>query len=135
MLKVDDLKVGEEVSPQEIIDILRKCYLTKHALQRMEERGEWVVRGEDGRINFKELFIRLKETIKNSLICYVNIDDKGNKSINVCIDEYNYFVFAPKEDGQWCMITFKEPSHNKINVFEKQKMARDGVVYYYHDKH
>lgn len=134
MINLDKLKVGEEISIDDMLDMVRgKIYITKHALERMEQRGDLVVRDERG-VNWRELFKNIRNAISNSLISYVNIDEFGVKSINCCIDEYNYFVFGLSNSGQWTMITYKEPSHNKINVFEKQKMAINGVVYYNHDK-
>lgn len=135
MLNLDKMHAGDEVKIDEVIELLRDCYITKHAIQRMTQRGDLVVYNVDNhKINWRDTFINIKFAIRNSLVSYVNIDIDGNKSINCCIDEYNYFVFAPSQDGGWCMVTYKEPSHNKINVFEKQKMAMNGFAYYYHDK-
>ena len=135
MLNLDDLHAGDTVDNLDVLELCKDCFLTRHAITRMSQRSGLTKYRSDGKLNYKETWDNIRARVRRAVISYVNVDVEGKKSINCCIDEFNYFVFAPSENGGWVMITYKEPSHNKINVYDKQQMAKNGVAYYYHDKH
>lgn len=82
--------------------------LTFHAKERIRERlGD----------------ANIKNAILNNVIAYFNYDG----SINIAINDYEYFVFIPNEERQkYVCITFKEKSLNGINIYEKYHLAQVG---------
>jgi len=116
---------GKRLSKQEVNEILRNFSLTTHSVKQLfNRRCEVIVWDSKGRID-KDL---TKENViddirKNLYLAYFDND----KSVNVAIDDFHYYVFAPNLNGTkikyWSLITFKEPSQNGVNVFEKQKYA------------
>lgn len=107
--------------------ILDNYTITNHALEKMKSRISKVELYNDN-IDIT------KQNILNSLVdkygkskitlAYINTDG----SINVAITPYDYYVFdLNKDETGWTLITFKEKSWNSINIFEKLKLARQGI--------
>lgn len=104
------LNNGENLNKEELNEILNNFYVTKHARQRIYER--------------KSSINEIKNIIKNPLLAYYNTDG----SINIAKTRYEYIVFDWNEKyNTFSLITFKEKSHNDIDIYEKQKLAKNGI--------
>lgn len=104
------LNRGENLIKTELQEIANNYYITPHAIQRMSERGL------DKR--------SIKDIILNPLVAYFNTDG----SINIAKDEFHYLVI--KYNGyfkNYQIITYKEPSLNGKNIFQKQELATKGI--------
>lgn len=116
---------GKRLTKKEVNQILKNFYLTTHSVKQLSNRRwEVIVWDSKGRIDLDLTKENVIEDIrKNLYIAYFDTD----KSVNVAIDDFNYYVFAPSLIGNkvkyWTLVTFKEPSVNGVNVFEKQKYA------------
>lgn len=98
---------GEELTPAELQEIADNFYISKHAKERLRERG----------------YVNIRDLVLNPLVAYFNTDG----SINVAQDEYNYLVFVWSERHQnFTLVTWKEESWYGKTVFDKQKMAKNG---------
>lgn len=98
---------GENLTQEELSEIANNFYISKHAVERLRERG---------RVNIRQLVL-------NPLVAYFNTDG----SVNVAQDEYNYLVFSYDEfHKNWKVVTWKEESWHGKTVFDKQQMARNG---------
>lgn len=69
----------------------------------------------------RELDIDFKELLKKPFIAYYNTDG----SINIALDDYEYFVVVKSDDG-FVIITFKERSRNGFTVTDKRNLALEG---------
>lgn len=75
------------------------------------------------RIAKRNAGIDIRSIILNPLLAYYNTDG----SMNIALNEWEYLVV--KRDGNtYKIITFKEKSHNNINIFEKRKFAQLGYA-------
>ena len=97
---------GELLTTEELKEIAENFVLTKHAEQRITER-------------FAEL--NIEKAILNPLIAYFNTDG----SINIALNTFEYLVIGT-DQTPYRVITFKEKSHNNIDIFTKRKMAMQG---------
>lgn len=119
---------GREVDDRTLNYILNHYYLCYHSVKRLDERRNLVARFPNGHLDKWSTIKNINLDIrKNLLIAYFNTDG----SVNVAIDEYNYYVFTPQDDieerkGMWALLTFKEKSHNNINIWEKRELAMTG---------
>lgn len=112
---------GELLSQNEINEILSNYRISRHAIERLYERSNILVEGYGG-INFTKTKINIRNDISNNLyLAYFNTDG----SVNIAIDEFNYYVFAKNEDC-WLLQTFKEKSWNNITIDQKRKLAQLG---------
>jgi hypothetical protein len=119
----EEILSGEIVS-QEVIDEIKTYFrISNHAIERLENRTNLVVRFDNGTMNFNETVRNIKYKINHRLLAYYNTDG----SINIAINKYNYFVFVRGEDGIWLLITFKEKSYNDNDIFYKQRLAKMGI--------
>lgn len=91
-------------------DIAYHFVLTKHAEERLAERFGTVDRQT------------IKEALLKPYLAYENTDG----SYNIAINEWEYFVVKYNEHEQPIVITFKEKSHNSINIHEKLQLALAG---------
>jgi hypothetical protein len=96
---------------KELTDIAYHYIPTKHALDRLQERFGTTDRH------------KIKMAILNSTMSYKNTDD----TINIAINDWEYFVVTYGEGTEPIMITFKTKSDNDVSVYEKYAMARKGV--------
>ncbi len=116
---------GKEVEGKVIAHILKNFYFCNHAITRLEERTNLIVRDKNGAFNKYLTKINIvNDIVRNKVLAYYNTDG----SVNIAIDEYNYYVFEYQEDrDKWLLHTFKEPSWNKITIFQKQELAIRGI--------
>lgn len=92
-----------QINKSEIIQIYKNAVVSKHARKRLSERGATL------------------EDMLKSTFAYVNVDG----SINIAINDYEYFVFVEKKDCH-LLITYKERSKNNITVAQKYMIALNG---------
>jgi hypothetical protein len=92
----------------ELKEIAENFTLSRHASERIAERHS---------------DIDIRQSILNPVLAYYNTD----KSVNIAINEYEYLVVAPYT---YKVITFKEKSHNNINIFAKRELAKQGKKRY-----
>lgn len=98
---------GEDLTKEELNEIANNYYISLHAKERLQERGN----------------VNIRNLVLNPLVAYFNTDG----SVNVAMDEWNYLVFAYSEKHQnWTVVTWKEESWHGKTVFDKQEMARNG---------
>lgn len=97
---------GELLTTEELKEIAENFELSRHAEQRIAER-------------FADLNIH--KAILNPLIAYFNTDG----SINIALNSFEYLVIATNQKP-YKVITYKEKSHNNIDVFVKREMAMQG---------
>lgn len=125
MSKIEELKNlhGKDISTSLYKEIRGNYFLSRHAQEQLEKRSDLLVKFEDGKINFGATKRNINAAMDNAVLAYINTDG----SVNIALDDYNYFVFAWNEDkGSWTMITYKEMSWYSITIWEKQKMALEG---------
>ena len=125
MNKIEELKQlhGQDISTSLYKEIRGNYFLSRHAQEQLEKRSDLLVKFEDGKINFGATKRNINAAMDNAVLAYINTDG----SVNIALDDYNYFVFAWNEDkGSWTMITYKEMSWYSITIWEKQKMALEG---------
>lgn len=103
------LNRGENLVQAELEEIASKYYITSHAKIRMLERG----------LNEEAI----KKIILNPLVAYFNTDG----TINIAQDK-NYYLVVRYDSyyDNYVVITYKEPSRNGKNIFEKQQLAIEG---------
>lgn len=102
------LNRGQLVSQKRLQEIAENYNVRQHTLERIAERHP---------------NLDIKSTILNPVLAYYNTDG----SINIALNEWEYLVVV-RENHKYQIITFKEKSHNNINIFEKRKMAQDGYA-------
>ena len=125
MSRIDTFKKyhGQTISNGLLKEIENNFFMSRHAQEQLSERSDFIVKFDDGRINFGATKQNIKNAMDKNILAYFNTDG----SVNVALDEQHYFVFAwDDERDSWTMITYKEPSWFSINIFEKQKMALEG---------
>ena len=105
------MKVGQPLKREELEQISKNYIITKHAFQRMKERG----------LKPSEIPVILR----NPYSSFVNTDG----SVNVAKDSNHYLVFAKdrKNPEGWVIITYKEQSKHNISFERKQFLAFLGV--------
>lgn len=97
---------GELLTTAELKEIANNVVLTFHAKERIAER-------------FPDL--NVYKAIMNPLIAYFNTDG----SINIALNSFEYLVIAT-DRKPYRVITYKEKSHNNIDIFTKRQMAMQG---------
>lgn len=115
---------GKEVSQETIDEIKTYFRITNHAIDRLEQRTNAVVRFENGAINYSETIRNIKYKINHRILSYYNTDG----TINIAINRYNYFVFQKGQDNLWVLVTFKEKSYNDNDIFYKRRLAEIGYA-------
>ena len=102
------LNRGQLVGEKRLQEIAEKFVVSNHAEQKIAERNP---------------DINIKEIILNPLLAYYNTDG----SINIALNKYEYLVVNKnKNDDTYTVITFKEKSHNNIDIFAKRELAIQG---------
>lgn len=121
---------GKVLTRRELRVVLHNFSFSHHAIERLKDRNNnLVVNNYKGTVDFLLTKENVIDEIENNLlIAYCNTDG----SVNVAINEFNYYVFEPTKDSKyfpyvWTMVTFKEPSENKINIFEKWDLAKNNI--------
>ena len=107
------------LSKDELYEVSNNIKFTYHAIDRLNVRLDLDVEVYGDRVIIMDL-------IRNSCLAYYNTDG----SINVGINEFEYFVFIPKSKYShtyYLMITFKERSLNNITLQRKYELACKGV--------
>ena len=100
---------GENLTARELQEIADNFHITEHARARIKERL----------LDEKEII----EVLKKPLLAFWNTD----YSVNVAKDKFNYLVFEWSiEEEKWILLTYKEESHNGIDIFKKQSLAKLG---------
>ena len=102
------LHSGEMLTTAELKEIAENFSLSRHAEERITERHP---------------NIDIEQAILNPMLAYYNTD----KSVNIAINKYEYLVVAPYT---YKVITFKEKSHNNIDIFAKRELAKQGKKRY-----
>lgn len=115
---------GEELTNQEVNEILKNFYLWKHSITRLEQRTNLVSRN-NGKFDKYKTKGNIYQLIKhNKKLAYFNIDG----TVNIAIDDFNYFVFKYiDERSKWLCYTFKEPSYNNVSIYDKRELALKGI--------
>ena len=105
------MKVGQPLKREELEQISKNYIITKHALQRMKERG----------LRPSEIPVILRSPYSS----FVNTDG----SINVAKDSNHYLVFGrdKKDSTKWVIITYKEQSKHNVSFERKQFLAFMGI--------
>lgn len=118
---------GRILSRKELRVILHNFYCTRHVIERLNARKKnLIMYNIKGGVDFLITKENIIEDIENNcILAYYNTDG----SVNVAIDEFNYYVFEPTRDNTyfpyvWTLITFKEPSDNNITIYEKWGLAK-----------
>lgn len=101
------LNRGQLVGEKKLQQIANNYVVSIHAGERIAKR---------------KADIDIKSIILNPLLAYYNTDG----SINIALNEYEYLVVKKHKDNTYIIITFKEKSHNNINIFQKRKLAQQG---------
>lgn len=102
-----NLNRGEELTKEELEEIYYHLYITKHARERLKLRNS----------NIKQVL----ETIKNPYLAYFNTDG----SINIAPNEWQCYVLAKNNYGNYSLITYKEEVW--LSMTEKQNLAKKGI--------
>ena len=97
---------GQLLEKEELKEIANNFILSEHAKLRISQR-------------FPTLNIR--KCILNPVLAYWNTDG----SINIALNRFEYLVFV-KKGYKFLIVTFKEKSHNGIDIFQKRKLALAG---------
>jgi hypothetical protein len=98
---------GELLTADELKEIAENFVVSRHAEQRITERCPE---------------LNIHKAILNPLIAYFNTDG----SINIALNGFEYLVVVADKE-QFKIVTYKEKSHNNINIFVKREMAKQGV--------
>lgn len=113
---------GKTVSKGVLHYISDHFELYYHSICRMKDRGFLKDVPDFDNATIKKV---VKQVIYNPYLAFYNTDG----TINICIDENHYFVFAynPDEKNYTC-ITYKESSKNGYTVNDKILLAKKGVI-------
>ena len=103
------LNRGQLVGEKKLQQIANNYIVSIHAEEQIEKR---------------KADIDIKSIILNPLLAYYNTDG----SMNIALNEYEYLVVKKHKDNTYIIITFKEKSHNNINIFQKRKLAQQGYA-------
>ena len=105
------MKVGQPLTKSELEQISKNYTISKHALQRMKERG---LKPSD-----------IPSLLRNPYSSFLNTDN----SVNVAKDSSHYLVFAKdrKNPEAWIIVTYKEKSKNNVSFERKQFLAFMGL--------
>lgn len=97
---------GQNLTHEDLKEISENFVITKHAQKRLQERG----------LHESEI----KEIILSPYKAFFNTD----YSINIAKDSSHYLVFVFSESSKkFVLITYKEPSKNKVSIDRKQMLA------------
>lgn len=114
---------GELLTPTELMLLQGNYILGYHSEQRLLQRSDFVCYNKEGKIDYCLTMSNISKAIKNNVLAYYNTDG----SINVAINRWEYFVFVwDNKMRKYVMVTFKEKSHNNIDIFKKRELAVKG---------
>lgn len=105
-----------KLNEQDLQNVAANLSYSRHAKKQIKERLGVDVENSTGKID-------LEFMVMDSKLAYVNTD----KAINIAFSKTTYLVVAQNTNGTYYVITFKEPSHNKITVEDKYNLALKGV--------
>lgn len=97
---------GQLLNRDELDEIANNYILTKHAKEMIEKRCP---------------NLNVKYSIQNPILAYFNTDG----SVNIAISDFEYLVVV-LDKFPYKVITFKEKSHNGIDIFFKRYLAQTG---------
>jgi hypothetical protein len=108
-----------------LINSSSEAFERTHLFKKLKDRLPEAIQYKNGYLDKTKTF----ETIANMIyegskkeIAYFNTDG----SVNVAISKDRYFVIELEKEC-WVLKTFKEPSYNGIDIYEKQKLAAMGI--------
>lgn len=107
------MKTGHPLKREELDKISKSFTITKHALERMNQRG----------LKPSEVI----SVLRNPYSSFLNTDG----TVNVAKDKHHYLVFGKdrKDPNKWVIITYKEQSKNNVSFERKQFLAWMNVGY------
>lgn len=110
---------GRTLSERDINAITENFEVSKHCIQRMNERGFFT----EG-VPQKDVKSSVKASVINNVLAFWNED--GTASI--ATDAHHYFVvqFVYTPVKRYVFLTYNEASSNGYNVFEKKRIAQGG---------
>lgn len=97
---------GQLLKRNELEEIADNYILTRHAKEMIDKRHP---------------DLNIEYSIKNPILAYFNTDG----SVNIAINDFEYLVIALNV-FPYKVITFKEKSHNGIDIFFKRYLAQSG---------
>ena len=97
---------GQLLKHNELNEIANNYILTKHAKEMIEKRCP---------------NLNIKHSIKHPILAYFNTDG----SVNIAINGFEYLVVS-LDRFPYRIITFKEKSHNGIDIYSKRYLAQMG---------
>lgn len=97
---------GQLLKRNELDEIANNYILTKHAKEMIDKRCP---------------NLNIKYSIQNPILAYFNTDG----SVNIAISDFEYLVVV-LDKFPYKVITFKEKSHNGIDIFFKRRLAQTG---------
>lgn len=97
---------GQLLRQNELNEIADNYILTRHAKEMIEKRCP---------------DLNIKHSIQYPILAYFNTDG----SINIAINNFEYLVIA-LDKFPYRVITFKEKSHNGIDIYFKRYLAQIG---------
>ena len=98
---------GELLTTDELKEIAENFILSKHAEERIAERNPE---------------LNIYKAILRPLLAYFNTDG----SVNIALNGFEYLVIATSKKP-YRVVTYKEKSHNNIDIFTKREMAMQGI--------
>jgi hypothetical protein len=97
---------GQLLKYNELNEIANNYILTKHAKEMIDKRCP---------------NLNIKHSIKHPILAYFNTDG----SVNIAINGFEYLVVS-LDRFPYKIITFKEKSHNGIDIYSKRYLAQMG---------
>lgn len=103
-----------QLTQQELNYIANNYIVSKHAIDRLRER-------------FYASKSKVKDSIIHSDLAYINTDG----SINVKLNNTEYYYVFIKNNNVYKMITCKHPSDNGYTLQQKFELAMKGIKYFH----
>lgn len=97
---------GQLLKRSELEEIADNYILSKHAQEMIDKRCP---------------DLNIEYSIKNPVLAYFNTDG----SVNIAISDFEYLVIS-LDVFPYKVITFKEKSHNGVDIFFKRYLAQSG---------
>lgn len=110
---------GRTLSERDINAITENFEVSKHCIQRMNERGFF-----DNSAPQKDVKSSVKESVLKNVLAFWNED--GTASIAVDANHYFVVQFVYTPVKRYVFLTYNDASNNGYNVFEKKRFAQGG---------